>query len=229
MTASVPEVGVLFDLDGTLVDREHLLGAALVAVAEADGAPSSTDSMRAFVGSSWRDVHAAIAPDEPFAPWHERVLDVAAGLLADGFPVRTLHGGRELVLGLVEAGVRVGIVTGSTRRELRDALAELDLADRFDVTVTTEDYAPGKPHPAGYLLGAERLGVAPGRCVAVEDSEVGVAAARAAGMRVVGTTAASDGSPAPQDLSSADLVVAGLDHLEVATVVALVDAGQGRP
>ena len=76
-------------------------------------------------------------------------------------------------------------LASSSNREIIDLFLELSgLADRFAVTVSSEEVARGKPAPDVYLEAARRLGVAPAACTAVEDSENGIRAAKAAGMRV---------------------------------------------
>jgi sugar-phosphatase len=80
-----------------------------------------------------------------------------------------------------------------------------------EVLIAAEDTPRGKPDPAGYRLAAQRLGVPPGLCVAVEDAPAGVRAARGAGMRVIALTTTHEAG----DLTEADAVAASLDRLEV--------------
>lgn len=77
------------------------------------------------------------------------------------------------------------VVSGSTRESVIASLESLKLLDRFETLVCAGDYKKGKPDPEGFLLGAERLGVAPERCLVFEDTEMGIQAATAAGMASV--------------------------------------------
>jgi HAD superfamily hydrolase (TIGR01509 family) len=77
------------------------------------------------------------------------------------------------------------VVSGSTRDSVVGSLSMLGLLDKFDTIVSAEDYKHGKPAPDGYLLAAERLGVAPADCLVFEDTEMGIEAATAAGMASV--------------------------------------------
>ena len=86
------------------------------------------------------------------------------------------------------------------------------IADCFRATVSSEEVARGKPAPDVYLEAARRLGVAPERCAAVEDSHAGIRSAKAAGMRVVAIPNASY-PPDDEALALADTVVASLDEL----------------
>lgn len=214
----------LFDLDGTLVDREPLTAAAVRRVTESQGWAISAGRLGSWVGRSWREVHAGLDVADrtgwDLDEWVGRVLDAADELLAEGFAVRTLTGGGELLRRLADRGVPIAVVTGSTHRELRSAEAGLAIGHLISDRVAAEDYETGKPDPACYLLAARRLAVRPARCVVFEDSAAGVAAARAAGMAVVATAEANapQGSPAHQDLSAAHVVVASLGEVDEAVI-----------
>lgn len=198
---------------------------AVVRVTGGLGIDLGTGGAESWVGSAWPDLHAGLEVQArsglDLMAFLHRIADVAESLVAEGFPVRELPGGAALIQRLVDQGVPVGVVTGSMREEAHAALTDLGVIGALDIVLTAEDYAPGKPHPACYLLAAERLGVhAPG-CVVVEDSRVGVASGVAAGMWVIAVTAANapEGHPAHQRVEAAHVVVDSLlavtdDHLE---------------
>jgi len=77
------------------------------------------------------------------------------------------------------------VVSGSTRDSVVGSLSALGLLDKFDTIVSADDYKHGKPAPDGFLLAAERLGVAPADCLVFEDTDLGIEAATAAGMASV--------------------------------------------
>ena len=77
------------------------------------------------------------------------------------------------------------VVSGSRRNTVIGSLTAIGLLDKFDTIVAVEDYAHGKPAPDGFLLAAERLGVAPADCLVFEDTDLGIEAATAAGMASV--------------------------------------------
>jgi HAD superfamily hydrolase (TIGR01509 family) len=92
------------------------------------------------------------------------------------------------VLEYIEADhgrIPFAVVSGSTRESVVGSLSVLGLLDKFDTIVSADDYKHGKPAPDGYLLAAERLGVAPADCLVFEDTEMGIEAATAAGMASV--------------------------------------------
>jgi HAD superfamily hydrolase (TIGR01509 family) len=84
--------------------------------------------------------------------------------------------------------VPVALVTAAARAEIDPVLAASGLRDAFTVIVSQDDVTHGKPHPEPYLRAAEKLAVEPARLVVIEDTDVGVASAKAAGARVVGLT-----------------------------------------
>ena len=109
--------------------------------------------------------------------------------------------------------IPVGVASSSPRERLHRTLTRAGLLDAFDVTVAGDEVTNGKPAPDMFLLTAERLGVAPDACVAVEDSAPGVQAALAAGMhtiavcRVPGTEATLAAAHRVVDSLSADTIL----------------------
>jgi beta-phosphoglucomutase family hydrolase len=77
------------------------------------------------------------------------------------------------------------VVSGSSRDSVTKSLTVLNILDRFDTLVCAGDYKNSKPQPDGFLLAAERLGIAPEHCLVFEDTEMGIQAATAAGMASV--------------------------------------------
>ena len=94
-------------------------------------------------------------------------------------------GARELLTEIRDAGIPTGLVTMSIRRMAEHVAGQLGFVG-FDVVVSGDDVTHSKPHPEPYLRGAELLGVNPAHCVAIEDSQPGVASAVASGAVVIG-------------------------------------------
>lgn len=123
-----------------------------------------------------------------------------------------LPGAPELLAALADGGARWTIVTSCTRA-LFDARWTATGLPVPESLVTADQVAAGKPAPDPYLLGAERLGLEPADCLVVEDAAAGIASARAAGCAVAGVASA-----AHAELDGADVVVAGLNDLNVTVV-----------
>lgn len=126
-------------------------------------------------------------------------------------PVQPLPGVRAFLESLRRAGVPCGVGSSTPRANIECVLDPLGLRGFFRVIVTGEDVQRGKPDPEVFLRVAERLGIAPARCVVFEDAPVGIEAARRAGMKVVGVA----GTHPAERLSNCDRVVRRLDELGV--------------
>lgn len=181
--------GVLFDMDGTLLDSEPLWDAALSALAVHLGGELSDRARLAMVGRNARDSMAIFyhdlgitKPDE--AADKRFVGERMAELYATDASWQP--GAAELVAELRSARVPIALVT-STVRPLVEVVLEHRLGrDTFDAVVCGDEVAVPKPDPESYRAAARRLGVPIGRCVAIEDSPTGVASALAAGAVTIG-------------------------------------------
>ncbi|MDT0303894.1 HAD family hydrolase [Streptomonospora wellingtoniae] len=187
MTAiGAPLQAVLFDMDGTLIDSEHLWGRAESATAASLGGEwTAQDHRRSIGGAAVPVARYMIERAGARAGAHDvadRLQAEFARLLAGGAEPRP--GAKELVARVAASGVPSALVT-STERALVDSAIGAIGVDSFDVSVAGDEVAANKPDPAPYLTAARMLGAEPARCVAFEDSEVGVASALAAGCATV--------------------------------------------
>jgi sugar-phosphatase len=173
---------VLFDLDGTLVDSSGSVLRAWQLVAAELAVP--IEAFQPYLhGIPAPQVFAAVTPwlsGLEIAQLTERMLAEQA---ADTRGVVAQPGARWALETLPRD--RWAIVTSADRRLAQARIRAAELAAP-GVLITTEDVMVGKPDPACYLLGAQRLNFPPRRCLVVEDAPAGVAAATAAGMPVVG-------------------------------------------
>lgn len=181
---------VIFDMDGViLVDTEDLWHEQERALFRdiIDGDVDPQEIIDAFTGMYFKEIYANVAEqypvtvseDEFVERFHAAAETVYAGAtLMDGF--------HDIVSDLQDRGVQVAVATSSPQRWVDIADDRFDLRDTVSFVISAEDIdAPGKPDPAIYRAAADRLGVAPADCVAVEDSVNGVTAAVAAGMYTI--------------------------------------------
>jgi HAD superfamily hydrolase (TIGR01509 family) len=204
---------VVFDLDGVLVDSEHVWDAARKELAAERGRPWPEQATRDMMGMSsleWsRYMHDVVGLPEP--P-EEISAEVVRRL--EEFYRRELP----LIDGAVEAVEQVAErwplgLASSSNRELIDLVLELSgLARYFLATVSSEEVPRGKPAPVVYLEAARRLGVSPAGSVAIEDSENGIRSAKAAGMRVLAIPNLRY-PPAEEALALADDVLTSIKEL----------------
>lgn len=179
--------GVLFDLDGTLLDSAPDMLATVNRMRAARGKPPMVlAALRPHVSRGARAMSAVAFPEVP----SERVPDLVPEFLATYREELGRHGapfpGVEALLSALEAGgVRWGIVTNKPFDLARDLLSGLGWAQRCAMLVGGDSLAERKPHPMPLLHAAAALGLAPGECAYVGDDRRDIDAARAAGMASV--------------------------------------------
>jgi HAD superfamily hydrolase (TIGR01509 family) len=214
-----PELAaVLFDMDGTLLDSEKVWDVALDDLAHWLGGELSETARRRMVGSSLaRSVailHADLGieadPESSGAYLTERTAELFRTDLV------WKPGAQELLQLVHAAGVPAALVTSTHRRLTEIALDTLG-REYFAAVVCGDEVRRPKPHPDPYLRAAELLGVDPARCVAIEDSPLGIAAAEAAGCAVLAVPSEVEISPAPTRTIRTSL--AGLTVAELAALV----------
>jgi beta-phosphoglucomutase-like phosphatase (HAD superfamily) len=129
--------------------------------------------------------------------------------MSDG---RTIYQDMREVVRWAASVVPIGIVSGAARAEILPVIEAAGIAELFTAVVTSDDVEHGKPHPEGYVIGLERLrdrvpDLSPGDVAVIEDTEAGVLAAKAAGMRCLALL----GTMPPERLAAADELIERLD------------------
>jgi HAD superfamily hydrolase (TIGR01509 family) len=188
-TAVLPDPirAVIFDMDGTLLDTEAAQHRAFEATGTALGWPLSHDMLNGMVGIS-RDLNQLmlaekLGPNFPLAQFYEDSDVLFEAAVDAGLPLRP---GAQIILDhFRDTGVPLALCTSTQGGKAQARLEQAGLLHYFDVVVTRSDVTHAKPHPEPYLLAAQRLGVDPADCVAVEDSYAGVRSAVAAGIATV--------------------------------------------
>lgn len=175
---------VLLDMDGTLLDTEKVYFDSLVAALTAfDYGEDAVAFCHSMVGLPGPVCEAMLlehyGPTFPMAEINQAFLVHRDEMMRSGLPLKP--GTLALLDALAAADCPMAIVTASSRRGAERNLALAGIRERFDTVLTLDDVTRGKPDPELYLKAAAHLGVVPQACVAVEDSNHGVAAAHAAG------------------------------------------------
>lgn len=220
--------GVVFDVDGVLVDSYAThLASWQGALRERGLAMSEEDFQRTFGRTSreiLRELFGDALSDADVEAIDERKEALYRELLARSFPA--MDGAVEVIDALAAAGFRLAAGSSGPPANVEQALAGLGRRAAFTAVVTGRDVTRGKPDPQVFLVAAERLGLAPEACAVVEDAPAGVAAARAAGMASIGLVGTA--SEAALREAGAHLVVRSLRELTPERIARLLPASGRR-
>ena len=213
--------GVIFDMDGVLVNSYHAHFESWNRLARAHGLVMTEQQFAATFGRTTREIIKALwsdsVADEDIAAWDDEKEAAYRDILREHFP--EMPGAAALLESLHEAGFALAI--GSSGPPENVSVVLQCLPDVFDAAVTAVDVTRGKPHPEVFLKASAKLKVRPIRCAVVEDAPAGVAAARKARMAAVGIT-----GTAPWDklARQAHLVIDSLAELTPERISTLIDA-----
>jgi HAD superfamily hydrolase (TIGR01509 family) len=178
-----PVEAVLFDMDGLLLDTEVLYIEAMQQAARSLGREMALDFCHSMVGVPEQECSLMIegyyGDGFSIEEFRRRFYGLLRGLFEAGIPVKP--GVVELLDFLTDRGLPLAVATSSARKTAERHLGHAGLLERFSALATRDDVERPKPHPDIYLEAARRLGVAPERCIAFEDSNLGLEAAHAAG------------------------------------------------
>jgi HAD superfamily hydrolase (TIGR01509 family) len=212
---------IIFDFDGTIVDSEPLANQGLAEVLTALGFPTTyDDAVATYVGLRMVDCIAKIEqvhgrkPPPDFAG----ICRARVGALIEQ-QLQPVAGAIPFIR--AQAHERLAIASSSRAVSIERGLARVGLSGIFDGRIfSAADLDRGKPHPDIYLMAAQGLAAAPSVCIAIEDSVLGVQSAAAAGMTVIGLTAASHCGPGHAErLAAAGTHTIARTYAEVATFI----------
>jgi beta-phosphoglucomutase len=205
--------GLLFDLDGTLAQTEHLHHAAFNAILAPLGRSLDDEAFLRYVSGQANDaIMAFLCPDASLAERQRLAEQKEASFrsLSASGGVDATPGAAAMLAWARERQIATGLVTNAPRANAEMMIALLDLAAAFDTIVSSDEIARGKPHPDPYLAAIDALGLSARATVAIEDSLTGITAALAAGIGVIALSTAR--SAAVLRTSGAALVVDDLDN-----------------
>jgi beta-phosphoglucomutase len=218
-------VCVIWDVDGVIIDSaaQHLR--AWRQLAEENGLPFTDEAFWATFGMRNADIIPRMfgieGPPERMAALGDRKEALYREFLAR--EAAALPGAKELMATLHAAGYRQALGSSAPPANIETIVQLLGLGGWLEATVSGEEVARGKPAPDIFLRAAERLGIAPARCLVIEDAPAGVAAAHAGGMRCIAVRRA--GVPDAPGLEAADLVADSLRDVDVTLVDRLLGVG----
>jgi beta-phosphoglucomutase family hydrolase len=214
-------MGVIFDLDGVLIDTAEFHKQSWFDLAEKEGFEMTSEFFYETFGMQNYQIVPILAKRElsgeevdRLSKWKEqRYRD----LIEDA---QILAGGAEALLAdLKRSGFMLAIGSSAPRKNMDFVLERVGVAHYFDAIVTGEDVKKGKPAPDTFLKAAEKLSLTPNRCVVVEDAVAGVQAAKNAGMCVIALTTTRP----RKDLTEADLITDSLADLKPDDFINLIE------
>lgn len=216
------DFAAIFDWDGVIIDSSRAHEIAWDRLGEETGRELPDGHFKAGFGRKNdhiipRILKWAVPPEEVVRLGRRKEALYREVLRELG--IAPLPGAREFLEALQGAGVPCAVGSSTERENIDTIMGIIGFGKYFATIVAADDVTRGKPDPQVFLLGAERLGVAPARCVVFEDAFAGLEAARAGGMKAVGVATTH---PAGQLRGHADRVVHRLDELSVAELTALL-------
>jgi beta-phosphoglucomutase len=216
--------GVIFDVDGVLVDSYAAHFESWQRLGLELGFVMTEEQFVATFGRTSREIIRELWPhlaatDEQVRRIDDRKESLYREIIAADFPA--MDGAGELIDALAAAGFRLAVGSSGPPENVHLVLDKLGRRDWFAGVVTGRDVSRGKPDPQVFELAAERLGLPPGRCLVIEDAPAGIAAAKAAGARCLGLASAGREEAA---LAAADRVVRSLREVGVEDVERLLGA-----
>ncbi len=209
---------VVFDMDGVLIDSEPIWEKVRRDYVNLKYGRWQPDSQKKMMGMNTVEWSTYMADDLGVAMPPDEVASDIINLMADEYAHHV-----PLLPGAVEAVRRcagswkLGLASSSPATLIDLVLAKSGLLDYFEVVLSTEEVGRGKPAPDVYLTVAQRLGVDPKDCTAVEDSTNGLTSAHTAGMRLIAAPR-PEFPPSTDALALADVVIGDLDELTPAVV-----------
>jgi beta-phosphoglucomutase family hydrolase len=215
------QMGVIFDMDGVLVDTGWAHKQSWYDLAEKEGFDMSDDFFYKTFGMRNDQIIPMLAGQdissqemEQLAQWKEERY---RGLIVEKLTLPLGVG--ELLSDLKNSGFLLAVGSSAPKANLDLVLEHVKVRDYFNACVTGEDVTEGKPAPETFVKAAQKLGLSPDRCVVVEDAVQGVEAGKAAGMSVVAVTTTRDRS----ELSAADIIVDDLGELKAKDFTKLLE------
>jgi HAD superfamily hydrolase (TIGR01509 family) len=214
-TADAARRAVVFDLDGLLIDTEWAFAEAARRVLARRGKNLDPDFFATMMGTPARDAlprfRERYAIEDSLEVLADQYREAFSAVFDGRFPP-LMPGATELIARLEQNGIPKAIATSSSRRYVDGVFGPHGLMHRFEFILTCDDVTHGKPHPEVYILAAERLRLAPGNVVVLEDSVNGTKAAKAA--RCKCAVVPHDHTPRTE-LAIADLVTPRLDDAAI--------------
>lgn len=182
--------GILFDMDGVLVDSEPALAQSAALALQKYGLPAVASDFEEFIGIG-EDGYIGGVVKKHGGTYKKEMKETIYALYIENAPVflKPFEGVRDIILNLRSLGLAVSVASSSDAEKVAANMKALNLTNAdFDAVVTGSDVERKKPWPDIYLEAARQSGVSPTDCVVVEDAVFGIIAGKKAGATTIGFT-----------------------------------------
>ena len=205
---------VIFDMDGTMVDNMQFHNKAWVEFIKRRGITVNEEEFLVQATGRNNTAILEILFEKTVERHEQKAFEIEKESIYREIyrPLfKEVPGFKVFLSKLHQMGLKTGVATNAHLENREFTLELLELKDSFIVVVGSEDVEKGKPHPAVYLLAAEKLGTDPKKCLAFEDTAMGVKSAKTAGLTVVGVLT----SHTREELSEADYFIKDFTEIEI--------------
>jgi beta-phosphoglucomutase len=212
-TETLPFKGVIFDMDGTLLDSTKADYKAWEKVFNDYNQELPFEKYAPMLGVKSADVvknEIGFHDEQNVKRILKEKFDYFVEYIND-HPIQPVFAAETFLKSLAQYPIKVALATSSRQEKMQMVLEQLNFLQYFDAVVTGNEVTNGKPAPDIFLLAAERLGLHPEDCLVIEDAPVGVAAAKSANMMCVAITETHNAA----QLAGADLIIDTYEHLDM--------------
>jgi beta-phosphoglucomutase len=215
-------LGVIFDVDGVLLDSYQIHFECWLALAAENGIVITESDFRSLFGRRGQEIARQVwgseFSEEQIVSIHRRKQALYRESLQRNLPA--MDGAVQLIDGLVEAGLVLAVGSSAPSANVEMTLEGLGRKQAFSAIVTGSDVTQGKPDPRVFLLAAQRMGLEPSHCAVIEDAPAGIAAAVTGGMTAIALLGTAPADRFPQ----AHLVIDSLHQLSPKRITDLIQA-----
>jgi beta-phosphoglucomutase len=215
-------LGVIFDVDGVLLDSYQMHFECWLALAAEDGILITESDFRSLFGRRGQEIARQVwgpeVTEQQVVSIHRRKQALYRESLQRNLPA--MDGAVQLIDVLVEAGLVLAVGSSAPSANVEMTLEGLGRKQAFSAIVTGSDVTQGKPDPRVFLLAAQRMGLEPSRCAVIEDAPAGIAAAVTGGMTAIALLGTAPADRFPQ----AHLVIDSLHQLSPKRITDLIQA-----
>ncbi len=209
--------GVLFDMDGVLIDSEQFIAKAACMMFAEKGLKVVPEDFRPFIGTGENRFLAGVAEKYNFKlnmPTDKvRTYDIYLQIIKGA--LKPLDGAVDFINKCKSLGLKLAVASSADMRKVTGSLTETGFdGGEFDAIVCGQDIENKKPAPDIFVLAADKLGLEPGQCLVIEDAVSGVRAAKAAGAKCLGITSSFTEEQLKADFHAANLAEVDFEVLE---------------